>query len=309
MLNEDIQRKIDESIKLLQNNSKDALKIFNEILENQPDNIDALNGKGSALIKLDRFDDAEKCFDESLSICENTAALINKGIILKNKKDYKNAIYYFNKAIEIDSEINEIVTIFKNEIFELIDINSLLDNYSKKVNRYIKKGLDYKYENKIWEALICFEKAIAEDERCKNSVDIFIKEIDNIIFNKFLFEVPVSKKTREDQLKIQALKELLINDNPENALKLMNKILDINPNEISTLNYKGCILFLFNKYYDSIDYFNKCLELNPDYNYALFNKGLVLRRKNKLNESLNCFNRYLKNEESTNKINPYQLEI
>ena len=83
MLNKTIQIKIDKAIRLLQNNSEEALKIFNEILKNEPDNIDALNGKGSALMKLNRFNDAEKCFDKSLSISENIAALINKGIILK----------------------------------------------------------------------------------------------------------------------------------------------------------------------------------------------------------------------------------
>ena len=105
---------------------------FNEILENEPNNIDALNGKGSALIKLNNFDDAEKCFDKSLTISENTSALINKGIILKNKKDYQNAIYYFNKAIEMDFEMNTILSIFKNEIFKQIDINSLHKSFNKK---------------------------------------------------------------------------------------------------------------------------------------------------------------------------------
>jgi len=52
MLNKTIQIKIDKAIRLLQNNSEEALKIFNEILKNEPDNIDALNGKGSALMKL-----------------------------------------------------------------------------------------------------------------------------------------------------------------------------------------------------------------------------------------------------------------
>lgn len=223
MLNKTIQIKIDKAIRLLQNNSEEALKIFNEILKNEPDNIDALNGKGSALMKLNRFDDAEKCFDKSLSISENIAALINKGIILKSKKDYQNAIYYFNKAIEMDFEMNTILSIFKNEIFEQIDINSLHKSFNKKAMMYIKKGLNYKNKYKLWEAIACFEKAISEDEQCKNVVNAFIKEIDYSIFNEFLFEIPVCKKTEEDKLKIQALKELLINENPEKALKLLNQ--------------------------------------------------------------------------------------
>jgi len=309
MFNKSIQKKIDKAILLLQNNSEEALKIFNEILENEPNNIDALNGKGSALIKLNNFDDAEKCFDKSLTISENTSALINKGIILKNKKDYQNAIYYFNKAIGMDCEMNKIVSIFKNEIFELIDINTLHNNYSKKANRCIKKGLDYKNEDKIWDALTFFEKAIVEDERCKNSVRALIKEIDNIIFNEFIFEIPTSKKTLKDKLKIQALKELAINENPKKALKLMNNLLNVNQNDVSTLNYKACTLFLFSKYDESIDYFNKCLKLKKNYKYALFNKGLVLRRKNNLEESFNCFDRLSENEENSINIKPYKLEI
>ena len=116
--------------------SMKKLDIINEILKNEPDNIDALNGKGSALMKLNRFDDAEKCFDKSLTISENTSALINKGIILKNKKDYQNAIYYFNKAIGMDCEMNTILSIFKNEIFKQIDINfciCLLNTFDRQI--------------------------------------------------------------------------------------------------------------------------------------------------------------------------------
>ena len=244
-----------------------------------------------------------------MSISENIAALINKGIILKSKKDYQNAIYYFNKAIEMDFEMNTILSIFKNEIFEQIDINSLHKSFNKKAMMYIKKGLNYKNKYKLWEAIACFEKAISEDEQCKNVVNAFIKEIDYSIFNEFLFEIPVCKKTEEDKLKIQALKELLINENPEKALKLLNQLLEINQNDISTLNYKACILFLSSKYNDSIDCFNECLELNQDYKYALFNKGLVLIRTNRLNESLNCFNRFLENEKNYIKTKPYQIEI
>ena len=52
MLNEYFQNKLDEAYELIQNDTELALNIFNELLEQEPENIEVLTGKGSALMKL-----------------------------------------------------------------------------------------------------------------------------------------------------------------------------------------------------------------------------------------------------------------
>ena len=306
-----IKKEIDEALELISNDALKALKIFDDILKIEPENINVINGKGFALIKLNKLEEAEKYFNKSLDIEKNSSALINKGIIAKNKKKYDQSLIYYDLAIEIDPNMQNIVNILKNEIYELMPNKSSanMTNFSAESNSYIKRGLHYKNNHEIWKALECFNQAIIVDSTCENFVNALTDEIDTIIFNDFLFKTPMFKDCKVDHLKIQALKELLVKENINKALKIMNQILNMNKNDIDTLNYKGCTLFLMGKYDNAIDCFDKCLSLDNDYYYSLFNKGLVLRRKNELIKSLTCFTELLKFNKEHDKIKEYQLEI
>lgn len=310
MNKKEITAKIDEALYYMQNDTQKAIIIFDEILEIEPENIDAINGKGSSLMKLNSMHEAEKYFDYSLSIKKTSSALISKGIIYKNKKEYKQALNYYDEAIEINPDLNNIITILKNEILDLIDGEIEIDiNTNSKSNNLIKQGLTYKKSNKLWDALECYQNAIKEDENCKNSVQALINEIKSILQNEFMIKTPELSDSRINQLKLKSLRLLLIEEDPKQSLTIMNLILENDESEIDTLNQKGCVLFLFDECEKSIECFDKCLTIDKDYYYALFNKGIVLRRINKLNEALDCFDELLKNPQNYDKVKPYQLEI
>ena len=98
-------------------------------------------------------------------------------------------------------------------------------------------------------------------------------------------------------------------NNHKKALTLFNLILEINKNDINTLNHKGGVLFICKKYKKSIECFDKCLNINKNYYCSLFNKALVLRLMNKLPESLNCFEELLKMQENNTEYEAYKMEI
>ena len=100
MLNEYFQNKLDEAYELIQNDTELALNMFDELLEQEPENIEVLNGKGSALLKLNRIAEAEDCFNQSMLVKENPSALINKGLISKQKNEYSKALNYYDSAIQ-----------------------------------------------------------------------------------------------------------------------------------------------------------------------------------------------------------------
>ncbi len=188
-----------------------------------------------------------------------------------------------------------------------IEINP--SDYNQKANDLIKQGNDYKKSNRLWDALECYHNAVKADANCKNSVQSQINEIKSVLQNELLIKTPEIGDSRIDKLKLKSLRLLLIEENPEQALTIMNLILENDGNEIGTLNEKGCVLFLFDDYTSSLECFNECLSLDENYHYAIFNKGIVLRRMNRLEESLECFDILLKTPENYNKVKPYQLEI
>lgn len=304
-------KKIEEAHEYMQNDTSKAIEIFDEILNADPKNIEALNGKGSSLMKLNRMNDAEKYFDHSLSIKKTSSALISKGLINKNKGNYEMALSYYEKAIHLNPNLNNIITILKNEIFELIndEIEIDLNTSNPTSNDLIKKGLEYKKSNKLWDALDCYQNAMDEDENCKNSVIGLVNEIKSILQNELMIKTPTLSDSRIDQMKLKSLRLLLIEENPEQALTMMNLILENNENEIDTINQKGCVLFLFDEYKKSMECFDKCLNLDKNYYYSLFNKAILLRRIGNLHEALDCFDKLLKIPKIHDKVKPYQLEI
>lgn len=310
MLNEYFQNKLDEAYELIQNDTELALNIFNELLDQESENIEVLNGKGSALMKLNKIDEADECFNQSILVSENPSALINKGLISKQRNEYSKALKYYDSAIQLDSNLNNIVSILKNEIMDLIDDNILsIDEFAPKANECIKAGIDFKNEGQIWDALDCFNKALEYDPACENSVLILIDEIKNILYNRFLFNFLEFNDSEIDDLKLKFLKALLIEEDYNKALTFMEDILDMYGDDVDTLNYKGCVLFLFDKYDESIECFDKCLSIDEEYYYALFNKGIVLRKACRLKESFSCFNKLLKIPEYENTVREYILEI
>ncbi len=309
MLDEYIGSRISEAYDYMQNDTQKALDIFDEILEIEPDNIEALNGKGSSLMKLNRFDEADQYYNHSLSIRENSSALLNKGIIFKHKNDFENALIFYDKACQINPSLENIANILKNEIANAND-NIDLNKYSDEANELIKQGIEFKNQKKLWDSLDSFIKAVEADESCRDYVDGMIDEIKSTFQKEFLYnDRKFNADSKIDRLKMQALKALIKENNPAKSLTLIDLVLEIDETDINTLNHKGGVLFICDEYEKAIECFDKCLSLDKNYSYALFNKALVLRIMNKLPEALQCFDELLKMPQNYNKVKPYQLEI
>ena len=335
----DIEIRIEEALEYMHNDTDHALELFNLILEEQPENINALNGKGSALMKLHKNKEALEVFDYSLSIEENSSAYLNKGIISKNNKDYKNALKYFDKALEYNPRLTSIVSILKNEIIETVnleseDLDSLYD-FKNETNSLIKEAINYRNQNRLWDCLDCLENAIEEDPTCKNSVNDLINKVKKTLHKEFLYpktnstnnpstsskdknakskSSKTSPKNNEKMRKLNKLKNMtyrsiIIENNPRKTLSLTDKILEINENDLEGLNFKGIAYFSLDEYEKAIECFDMALNIDKDYAYAMFNKGLVLRRMRLYDKSLKCFDKALKTPTFFNKIKPYQEEV
>ena len=310
MSQENFEYKIDEAYELIQYDAGLALKVFDNLLKLDPKNIDLLNGKGSALMKLKRFSEAEECFNKSVLINENSCALLNKGIISKNKKEFQSALKFYDRAVQLDSSLCSIALILKNEVIEVIDDNILnYNSFSNESNEYIKRGIDFRDEGKFCDAMECFRNAVECDLACKPSVMALMEEVKTLMFNEFMFKTPDLDDETIYDLKIQFFRALLVEEDPAKALTLMDIILDIDGNDLDTLNFKGCILFLFEEYCEAILCFDKCLDIDRQYYYALFNKGLVLAIMSEFKEALLCFDVLLKEHKYEEKAEFYRQEI
>ena len=80
-----------------------AIDFFDQVLEIDPLEIDALNGKALSLVRLGMNEDAILFYDEALDIdSSDIDALNGKGIALDNLGMYEDALLLFDKSLEIE---------------------------------------------------------------------------------------------------------------------------------------------------------------------------------------------------------------
>lgn len=87
-----------------------ALKIYDSILEDNHDNIDALNGKARVLSWMGKYMDARDIYNEALlKAPENIEALIGLGDTYAWQKDYDKAIEILDRALKKNPNEKEIL--------------------------------------------------------------------------------------------------------------------------------------------------------------------------------------------------------
>ena len=85
-----------------------AIKHYDRALTIDESYVNAWNGKGAALSKLERYDEALEYFNKVLYISnDNIKALLSKALVLYNLKKYNESLEYYDKALNIDRNISE----------------------------------------------------------------------------------------------------------------------------------------------------------------------------------------------------------
>ncbi len=84
-----------------------------------------LLGKGQSLLHLNKIQEAIACFDEALEIePTNPEALIKKGTALERQEKLKEAIEYYDRAIEVDGSLT-IAYLQKGGVFNRLELYSM----------------------------------------------------------------------------------------------------------------------------------------------------------------------------------------
>jgi tetratricopeptide (TPR) repeat protein len=302
-----------EATECLQNEEfEKAVELFDLVLEQDPKYINALNGKGSALMSMNRFDEAWEMFDASLKIETNPMGLINKGIICRERGDYAEALSYYNRAEKEFPSLKDMTDALKEEIAKRTE-SSDNNDFNCEAQELINQGNEYRNSNRLWDALYCYETAIEKDSNCEGRAKQLIGEVKKTLLNEFMYEPVMMRpdfgKSEIDQHKLESLRFLMRDKKPQMALLAIDQALYIDENDLDALNQKGILLFLLDENEKSIECFDKCLSIDEDYAYAMFNKGLVVRRTGDLGAALAIFDELLKIPAAYDKVKPHQREV
>ena len=199
-------------------NYSQAIKYYDKALNKNPNNIDALNGKGASLYHLNNHSSALVYFDKVLDINPNhISALLIKGKITFNYKGKSNeALSYYNKILKINHNffialLEKGIILIKVHRFEeaIYCFNKILELSESSIIKNISSFCDYNtflnllYNNKGFallrlkkfnECISCYNKALkikpSDSSAFNNKIDAQIeKEIyengDYIYITKF----------------------------------------------------------------------------------------------------------------------------
>ena len=109
-------------------NPREALEIYEIILKDEPQNIEALIKKGNILGIIGRYVQAIDCYDKVLSQEEsNLIALINKGLAHHYLKEYEISVSYNDKVLNIR---HQNTTALYNKASSLVKSNKIEEGLS-----------------------------------------------------------------------------------------------------------------------------------------------------------------------------------
>jgi tetratricopeptide (TPR) repeat protein len=239
-----------------------AIQQWEEVIKNKPDDVDSIFNIAVALSKLGKAKQAIPFYKKVLEYdpC-HVMTHQNLAVIYRDECDYAQAKYHFNILKDLDTTYSEVVDkeIFRCEEQEFL---AKIEEEKKQTANFIGTG-DNSDMGKALSALI--------KEDFDNALDFA-----NII----LSDSPDDKNAL--LVKAQALAGKYKDDE---ALKVLNKVVELYPEEIEAYFQMGTISMNLGKYSQAMDYFQKIKKI--DANYPLIDENIDIARKYIINGGQN----------------------
>jgi len=329
---------------------KEAISCFNKALEINPKCSEAHLDKTIAMEELgdishigffNELEYARAMMNESSALVDlgngRDALLGSTNLILKNKREldelyrkgrecmkskkFLEALNYFNRALEINPMDSGMWLDKGSVLISLKRDNEALDCFDESIRlnpdselAWTKKGVWFLDVSKDKESIPYFNEALRINPfntYAKKGLEM-AQNLNNwayddliIKYNKLYKEgkVEEASKVLDQVLKINPKDSGLwatkagINitlEKYEEALDCINKALKINPKNFSAWVNKGAYYSKLNKFDEALDSLNKALDINPKHYSAWFNKGVIKKKMKKYLEAAMCFEEALK---------------
>src|SRR5690349_10737505 len=245
---------------------------FQQAIEKDPHDAAAYEGKGSALHKLNKYEEAIFCFNETIRIHPNSPkAWYNKGLSLHNLGRFNEAIDCYVASLSIHQKRGQ------------KDPNS----WNDRGNALYNTG---RYE----EAKECYEAALTESNTlylkfyaviniawcliATGKQDILnnaIRRLDNDVLNKYSNILGLGRIESDGKLDLDEVDRNIVHS------------------IINALDIKGFILYKQNKCHKALFYIDKSLKICSKYgirnHYPWYYKGLILHKLEKYNEAIDSY--------------------
>ena len=245
-----------------------AIIAFDAALAIKPDYAGALNSKGVALNRLERYEEAIATFDAALAIkLDDATVLVNKGYALNELGRYEEAMTACDAALAINPNYvfalnNKGIALEKLGRYEeaIAAYDAALVGKPDHANAYNNKGYALYTLGKYEAAVACFKKALAINPNHQNALN-----------NRKLALAALEPNFRYEQSAIRLIEE-----------------------ECAALTSEGMRLYRLCRYEEAITHYNQALAKKTDYYEALHHKGVALAAMGHQEAAIDCYEKVLK---------------
>jgi tetratricopeptide (TPR) repeat protein len=224
-----------------------AAKIIDNAIEINPQYADAWNNKGAALAEQGNYDEAIKSFDKALDINPQYADAWN------------------NKGLAF---VNQ-----KNYDEAIKSFDKALDINPQYARVWYNRGAVLGNQKNYDEAIKSFDKALDINPQYAGAW----YNRGNALLNQRNYDEAIKSFNRA----------LVITGKNKEALPLVEKSLELDPNNTAALHTKGIIFLNYNNYIEAEKWFDKVLKLDPYDVDGWYDKARCLIRQSKIENSLN----------------------
>jgi len=197
----------------------------------------------------------------------------NRGDTFFDLGKFEEAIQNYDKAIELDSNVNSIYYYNRgNAYFSLGKFENAIQDYNKAIDLNPNDDLSYNNRGNAYFSLGKFEDAIQDYNKA-----IDLNPNDASYYN--------NRGTTFANL-----------EKYEDAIQDYNKTIDLNPNDNSAYFNRGTAFSYLNEYEKAIQDYNKAIDLNPNDDSAYFNRGIAFTNLSNYEKAIQDYNKAIELE-------------
>lgn len=319
-----------------------ALKFYNMVLVNEPDNYELLANKALTLHAMNNYVAAIDLYKQLIEKKPNdrlksnlASAVITYAYDLYDKKDYGQAILYFEDAIELNPKEASAYFGYAQANDKMGCFETALENYRKAVSlspgnleyntalsmfltnhkmEEVKKAAENGVTNVVTPEvkpekveLTSTEMTLAYENLLKNGDEAYKKQQYNEALDYYTKAVVYAPQDKITMLKIANIYKLTGNNTK--ALSFYDKLLSMDKNNPDAYFNKGLVLANQKNYDDAIKCFERVIQLTPDYPYAYYSLGMSYEQKGDSAKALEYYYLYSGLEKDETMLNSVKQKI
>ena len=304
---DDVNSLYEDALDLATIDDEECIRCYDEIIGINSGEGMAWRGKGLALGRLGRPQEAIDCFDKALEIdpyddisqrskdieleeikaidtmthSPDESSLVTKGLDLQTDGKFDEAIQCYDKALEINPENDHALTM-KDQLTNLVDERASLEY---KIQEGLEESIDDPEER---------ERLRRNLENFADPENAFMEGMRFFQLKNFKEAIPYLKKAKSSPEVDGMLGMCLRNiQNYDESITYFDKALSVEPENDMFLNSKGYSLRDLERWDEYVTIQTKLLKINPLDDHALYSKGIGLTELSKYDEAFFCYDKAL----------------